>query len=283
MEIQKKGGIGIRTLGTIFRRMDNNGNKKLDIEEFTEALATYGIFPKKVDIQALMKFYDIDGDGNITYEEFLRGLREPLTERRLNMVKKAFALMDKDGSGTVGVKDISNIYDVSQNQDFIDGKKTKQEIFEDFLAGFEGVKGNDDGKITWNEWLDYYTDLSMSITDDLYFVRMMESVWQFPEDEEASVTKDQINQLVATLRHKLLDFSNQSQDEYVLRQIFKEFDINQSNTLTADELSAMMVKLQISVERKYISAMLKRFDRNQNGVIEFEEFVAFLIKDPYTK
>jgi len=94
------------------------------------------------------------------------------------------------------------------------------------LAGFEGAKGNDDGKITWNEWLDYYTDLSMSITDDLYFVRMMESVWQFPEDEEASVTKDQINQLVATLRHKLLDFSNQSQDEYVLRQIFKEFDVN---------------------------------------------------------
>jgi len=37
-----------------------------------------------------MKFYDIDGDGNITYEEFLRGLREPLTERRIKMVKKAF-------------------------------------------------------------------------------------------------------------------------------------------------------------------------------------------------
>lgn len=64
----------------------------------------------------------------------------------------------------------------------------------------------------------------------------MESVWQIPEDEEASVTQDQIRQLVTTLRHKLLDFSNQSQDEYVLRQIFKEFDVNQSNTLTTDEL-----------------------------------------------
>jgi hypothetical protein len=37
-----------------------------------------------------MKYYDIDGDGNITYEEFIRGLREPLTERRLKMVEKAF-------------------------------------------------------------------------------------------------------------------------------------------------------------------------------------------------
>ena len=115
MQIQKRGGIGIRTLGRIFRRMDNNGNKKLDMEEFTEALASFNLFPKKVDLQALMKFYDIDGDGNITYEEFLRGLREPLTERRLNMVKKAFHLMDRDGSGVLGVKDIAHIYAVSHN------------------------------------------------------------------------------------------------------------------------------------------------------------------------
>ena len=26
-------------------------------------------------LQALMAYYDVDGDGNITYEEFLRGLR----------------------------------------------------------------------------------------------------------------------------------------------------------------------------------------------------------------
>ncbi len=42
MQIQKRGGIGIRTLGTIFRRMDSNGNRKLDQAEFTQALATFG-------------------------------------------------------------------------------------------------------------------------------------------------------------------------------------------------------------------------------------------------
>jgi Ca2+-binding EF-hand superfamily protein len=62
-----------------------------------------------------MKYYDIDGDGNITYEEFLRGLREPLTERRLKIVQKAFAIMDKDGSGKITVKDIYHVYDVSRN------------------------------------------------------------------------------------------------------------------------------------------------------------------------
>lgn len=46
-----------------------------------------------------MKFYDIDNDGNVSYEEFIRGLRDPLNERRLNIVVKAFQQMDKDGSG----------------------------------------------------------------------------------------------------------------------------------------------------------------------------------------
>ena len=39
---QRGGGNGIRTLGVIFRSRDNNGNNKLDIEEFTEALALFG-------------------------------------------------------------------------------------------------------------------------------------------------------------------------------------------------------------------------------------------------
>lgn len=34
MILAKKGGIGIRSLGVIFRRHDSNGNKKLDFEEF---------------------------------------------------------------------------------------------------------------------------------------------------------------------------------------------------------------------------------------------------------
>ena len=52
-----------------------------------------------MDLQALMKYYDLNQDGNITYEEFLNGLRDELTERRKAMVDKAWAIMDKDGSG----------------------------------------------------------------------------------------------------------------------------------------------------------------------------------------
>jgi len=177
LAIQQKGGVGIRSLRTIFKQMDFNGNKKLDYSEFEQALAAFGIFPKKVEIQALMKFYDVDGDGNVSYEEFLRGLREELSERRLNMVKKAFAMLDKDGSGKITVSDVINIYDVAMNPEFLEGKKTKEQILGEFLNNFDGAAGNNDGVVTWEEWYDYYSDLSMSTPSDEYFVRMMESSW----------------------------------------------------------------------------------------------------------
>ena len=281
MQIQKRGGIGIRSLGVIFRRMDNNGNRKLDQAEFTEALATFGIFPKIVEIQALMKYYDVDGDGNITYEEFIRGLRDPLTERRKNMVDKAFELIDRSGNGSISVEDINAIYDVSQNQDFIDGTKTREEILQEFLNGFDGMRGNNDGTVTRQEWTDYYTDLSMSTPSDEYFVRMMESVWNICEDETASVTAEQIKHLTKTMRAKLLDFSGGQTEEMVLRNTFREFDLNENGVLTADELQALLVRLQMSVERRYLTALLRKFDRNGNGVIEFDEFCNFLINDPY--
>lgn len=33
------------------------------------------LFPKKVELQALMKYYDVDHDGSVSYEEFISGLR----------------------------------------------------------------------------------------------------------------------------------------------------------------------------------------------------------------
>lgn len=154
-------------------------------------------------------------------------------------------------------------------------------MLEEFLNGFDGARGNNDGTITQQEWTDYYADLSMSLPSDNYFVQMMESVWNICEDESASVNAEQIKHLTKTMRAKLLDFSQGQTEEMVLRNTFREFDANENGVLAADELQALLVRLQMSVPRKYLTALLNKFDRNGNGVIEFDEFVNFMINDPY--
>ena len=101
-----------------------------------------------MELQALMKFYDVDGDGNVSYEEFLRGLRDEMSPRRVKMVEKIFARLDRDGSGKIDINDVINIFDVSMNAEFIEHRKTKEQILTEFLNNFDGAQGNNDGVIT---------------------------------------------------------------------------------------------------------------------------------------
>lgn len=207
--------------------------------------------------------------------------REEMTKRRVNIVDRAFSLLDKDDSGQITVEDVKHLYDPSQHKDFINGSKTREEVIEEFLDSFDGARGNNDGVITKKEWDDYYTDLSMSLPTDDYFVAMMESVWGITEDEDSEANQDYVKELVSLIRQRLLTQSNESSDEYVLRKVFNYFDANESGNITIDELAAMVAKLKISVERKYLNGIMKRIDSDNNGSIEFNEFLNFVIMDPY--
>ena len=207
--------------------------------------------------------------------------RDDLTERKKKMVEKAFMTMDKDGTGSINIQDIINVYDVSKNKEFIEKKKTREQILSEFLNYFDGLKGNNDGTISRQEWFDYYTDLAMSTPSDEYFVKMMESAWCMSEDEGNSIFQDKVRQLVSVMRQRLLVMSNSSQEEYILRKLFKDFDTNGSGSITLEEMTGMMAKLGISVERQYIQAMIRELDKNKSGMLEFEEFATFLLYDPY--
>lgn len=80
-------------------------------------------------------------------------LKEPLSDRRKNMVQRCFNVMDKDGSGVITKEDIQDIYTASEHPDVIAGKKTETQVLIEFLTNFEGTGGNKDGKVEWNEFL----------------------------------------------------------------------------------------------------------------------------------
>ena len=199
-----------------------------------------------------MKFYDIDGDGNISYEEFLRGMRDELSARKLEMVEQAFKMLDKDGSGVVEGKDIAHLYDVSHHKEFIEGTKTKDEIINEFLNSFDGMEGNNDGKITKKEFVDYYTDLAVSCPTEEYFCVMMEQTWGLAENANSEDFQTSLKRIVSLFRQRLITLSNGQQEEYKLKQIFDEFDVNGNGIVTMDEMAAMLASLKISVERRYL-------------------------------
>ncbi len=51
--------------------------------------------------------------------------RDELSERRKNMVLKAFSMMDKSGDGIISASDVINIFDVSRNPDYLEQRLDK--------------------------------------------------------------------------------------------------------------------------------------------------------------
>ncbi len=60
---------------SLFRIMDDDGNRKLNLDEFRKGVQEYGLNFSKSEIEDLFRLIDIDRNGNIDYEEFLRKLR----------------------------------------------------------------------------------------------------------------------------------------------------------------------------------------------------------------
>jgi len=101
-------------------------------------------------------------------------IRGELNDLRRGLVEKAFRKLDKDNNGVLEVDDIKNIYNASKHPDVVQGKKSEEQILMEFLETFEAhhnLRHNQtrDARVTLDEFLEYYTNISVSIDNDEYF------------------------------------------------------------------------------------------------------------------
>jgi Ca2+-binding EF-hand superfamily protein len=81
--------------------------------------------------------------------------------------------------------------------------------------------------------------------------------------------------LVKEVRARVLELAKN--DPKLIRKIHADFDLNQSGALTIDEVTNMIAKLKISVERKYVHPFFKVVDQDNSGTIDFAEFEKYIL------
>jgi hypothetical protein len=129
----------MRGLGRAFRIVDSDNSGGLNRDEFKRALQIWGMdeealnevrpanrrrFPPctrrrrlrapltrllptaQAEISLLMAHFDEDGDGTISYTEFIWGIRGKMNDRRMNLVKKAYNALDANHDGDLTLGDI---------------------------------------------------------------------------------------------------------------------------------------------------------------------------------
>ena len=184
-KLLSRGARGIIGLARQFKIMDDNSNNMLEFPEFVKAIHDYRIEVPEKDIGTLFATFDRDGNGAVDYDEFLRMVRGGMGDFRINIVKQAFEKLDKTGDGILEIEDIKGVYNPRNHPDVRMGKKTEEEVLGDFLSTFEThhsiIKGGAgrDQRVTFEEFVEYYENVSASIDDDRYFELMMKNAWNF--------------------------------------------------------------------------------------------------------
>ncbi|KAJ0412727.1 hypothetical protein ATCC90586_002357 [Pythium insidiosum] len=177
------GKNGIRTLGVLLRRMDQNGNGVVELLEFEDGLRALGLddLPRD-EVRKVFDVFDRDGSGKLTVEELLRGLRGSMAKRRIKLVKEAFSRLDTDGDGFVTADEVERLYDASHHPEVLAGRLRPRDALLEFMRVFEDASSRD-GVITWSEFLAYYKDLSGGIANDDEFELMMRNAWHLSGGE----------------------------------------------------------------------------------------------------
>uniref|UniRef100_A0A7S1NLK1 EF-hand domain-containing protein n=1 Tax=Eutreptiella gymnastica TaxID=73025 RepID=A0A7S1NLK1_9EUGL len=175
-----RGGQSMRGLTLSIRVMDENKNGELSKEEMKKGLQRYGLELTDHELMEVLNFFDRDNSGSISITEFLRGLRGPMVNRRKDLVKQAYALLDTNSDGEATINEIGKLYDVSQHPQVLDGSKFPNEVLSSFIEAWD--KDGDDN-VTFEEFLDYYEDISCEIGNDTYFELMIRNTWHLSGGE----------------------------------------------------------------------------------------------------
>lgn len=163
----------------------------LDKYEFSKGMSDFMLGFSQAEVDTLFNYFDVNRDGLVDYNEFLRTVRGPMNATRVAITNRAFDKFDRDGNGYIDINDLIGLYDGTHHPDVKSGKKTETQVFQEFLRTYQQhheCRHNNapDHIVTREEFIEYYNNISASIDDDVYFTFMMNSCWNL---DNSRVTK----------------------------------------------------------------------------------------------
>ena len=114
-------------------------------------------------------------------------LQGALSPKLLVAVHQAFDQIDKKKENIVDPQDIITSYDVGLHPDVLRGRRTESEVMKEFLDTFD-VGGTHSGKVTREEFVQYYSNISFSVNDADYMEFIIRSTWHVEDGLDAMGT-----------------------------------------------------------------------------------------------
>ena len=171
-----------------FQRMlsiyDRNHSGQISPDDFTTIFQTYNLDFSSSDIQNICQQFDTNQTGTINYDLLMNNLIGQMNDKRRLSVQKVFDNFNKNEQGEVLLSEIKQKYNSGRHPEVVRGRKRREEEFGEFLDKLEIFREyNDNLKMSYsttmnfNEFLRFYSEISMSIKDDNLFDNILYNCW----------------------------------------------------------------------------------------------------------
>ena len=195
----QRGYIGIMSMRRTFMLVDENSTKEISFDEFEKIFKTYRYDLSETEINNLFNYFDKEGNGYIKYEEFLNELCNNLNQFRKDILKQVFNKLDEKEKGFITVGIIRHEYNPKGNPLVRQGKRNEDEILAEFLDVLEYhfnllIEKNEDIdvnelEVDFEEFCNFYKNISLCIEDDKYFEIMVLSEWGIQKEGKSLYQK----------------------------------------------------------------------------------------------
>ena len=196
-----------------FQRMlsiyDRNHSGLISFDNFYTIFQAYYINIPLTDIKAIFALFDttkINNKNNndnysndemymdpsmfrIKYDDLLKSVIGIMPVKRQLLIKKVYDSFNKDNEGKIMTSEIKTRFNYKKHPDALSGKKAPNEIYSDFLDFLEtfreyndNLKGGYSFSMSFEEFFDFYNEISMTIEDDDYFEIMIKNCWELDDE-----------------------------------------------------------------------------------------------------
>ena len=209
-----QGTKGIFRFQKMLSIYDRNSSGFISFDNFhTIYQSNYTSIPLE-DIKSIFSLFENNNENRINdssenkikYDLLLKSLVGNIPIKRRILIQKVFNTFNKEKKNKVMTSEIKNKFNASRHPDVIKGIKTENKIlgeFLDLLETFREYNNNLHGfnfSMSFQEFCDFYSQISLSIKDDKYFEMLLTNCWDldqvYKKEEEnvENVNKEKNNE-----------------------------------------------------------------------------------------
>ena len=179
--IISRGQKGIFIFQKILCLYDKEKKYEINYNKFNEILEIFNINMSKNYINNIFEYFDKENKGIINYDNLINELIGNISIQREILIKNLFDSFNKDKNNKISLNDLKKRFKAINHPNI--KYKTEREIYYDFVESidiFKNYKSKydyNDGLFDYQEFFDYYREISMSIKEDKDFENLLNNCW----------------------------------------------------------------------------------------------------------